>query len=313
MVPLISVCIPAYKNVRYLQRLLQSIEQQSFKDFEIVVTDDSDDCSVHNHLAESNYSFAINYMKNEPALGMVANWNFCISCAKGEWIKLMHDDDWFSYADSLQEFANYTSGNHKFIFSAYTDTYVSNNEQHPVYMSKRWKKILLQHPSALFATNVIGPPSVTLVHKSISIKYDEQLKWRVDIDYYMQLLQNEAYAYIEKSLVNIGLSEEQVTALCINNPEVEIPETLYMIKKNGVAMFRNIYTYEGLWRLLYELKIDSIEAFNQYNDKQFVPKLIRLMLKHLSKTKKSWLSCGFYFKTTMYLSYFKNKLFGSFK
>jgi len=44
----ISICIPAYKNVGFLERLLHSISIQSFADYEVVITDDSPDDSVKN-------------------------------------------------------------------------------------------------------------------------------------------------------------------------------------------------------------------------------------------------------------------------
>ena len=42
----ISICIPAYKHVDYLQRLLDSILIQTYKNFEIIITDDRPDNSV---------------------------------------------------------------------------------------------------------------------------------------------------------------------------------------------------------------------------------------------------------------------------
>ena len=44
--PFISICIPAYKHVEYLQRLLDSVLRQTYTDYEIVITDDSPDNSV---------------------------------------------------------------------------------------------------------------------------------------------------------------------------------------------------------------------------------------------------------------------------
>ena len=49
-VPFISICIPAYKNTTYVGRLLDSISEQTFTDYEVVVTDDSPDDSVKNFL-----------------------------------------------------------------------------------------------------------------------------------------------------------------------------------------------------------------------------------------------------------------------
>jgi len=105
MAPLISICIPAYKRVAYLQRLLESIAAQTFSGFEIILTDDSPDDSVAN-LIKNYSSLNIKYFKNEAALGTPANWNCGIAKASGEWIKLMHDDDWFASPHSLQQFAD---------------------------------------------------------------------------------------------------------------------------------------------------------------------------------------------------------------
>ena len=46
MKPFISICIPAYKRVNYLKRLLESVAIQTFNDYEVIITDDSDDNSV---------------------------------------------------------------------------------------------------------------------------------------------------------------------------------------------------------------------------------------------------------------------------
>jgi glycosyltransferase involved in cell wall biosynthesis len=41
--PVVSVCIPAYRNAEALERAFKSLQRQQFKDFEVVITDDSPD------------------------------------------------------------------------------------------------------------------------------------------------------------------------------------------------------------------------------------------------------------------------------
>jgi glycosyltransferase involved in cell wall biosynthesis len=41
--PLISICIPAYKRIEFLQRLFDSIAIQTYKGYEVIITDDSPD------------------------------------------------------------------------------------------------------------------------------------------------------------------------------------------------------------------------------------------------------------------------------
>ena len=122
---LISICIPAYKRVDFLKRLLDSIEIQRFRSFEVVVTDDSPDENVQLLCAAFREKFSLHYQRNTSPLGTPENWNEAIRLAKGKWIKLMHDDDWFASADSLQAFAE-AVGKHpngRFFFSAYRNLY----------------------------------------------------------------------------------------------------------------------------------------------------------------------------------------------
>src|SRR5215213_9554314 len=97
----ISICIPAFKRVEYLARLLDSVKKQRFRDFEVIITDDSPAEEVRNLAEKYRYDFELKYSKNASPLGTPENWNAAIRQARGEWIKLMHDDDWFRNEDSL--------------------------------------------------------------------------------------------------------------------------------------------------------------------------------------------------------------------
>src|ERR1043166_5570237 len=114
--PTFSICIPAYKRVNFLKRLLDSIAAQSFKDFEVIITDDSPGNEVYDLTEHYKDNFTILYLKNPATLGTPANWNEAISHARGEWIKLMHDDDWFSSSESLAIFAEHAHEDCRFVF-----------------------------------------------------------------------------------------------------------------------------------------------------------------------------------------------------
>ena len=83
----ISICIPAYKHVDYLKRLLDSIAIQTFKDFEVIITDDSPGNEVEQFCLQYQSLLPIKYIKNNTSLGSPGNWNACISNASGQWIK----------------------------------------------------------------------------------------------------------------------------------------------------------------------------------------------------------------------------------
>lgn len=92
----ITLCIPIYKTpLSYLECLLESISRQTFKDFVVVITDDScSDDFVYDELI-SRYAkfFHVTYIKNNENLGMTGNWNKALSFVGTEYfIFLGHDD-----------------------------------------------------------------------------------------------------------------------------------------------------------------------------------------------------------------------------
>ena len=85
--PLISICIPAYKRVIDLERLLNSIATQTFKNFEVIITDDSPADTVKDFLKNYQHNFTLHYFKNKQALGTPENWNEGFRKANGTWVK----------------------------------------------------------------------------------------------------------------------------------------------------------------------------------------------------------------------------------
>jgi len=308
--PFISICIPAYKRIPYLKRLLASIQAQSYAHYEIIISDDSDDDRVYNYLQSFSTPNSVQYFKNSPALGTPANWNAAIAKAKGDWIKLMHDDDWFSSKDSLQKFADATLKGPKFIYSNYSNFIETENCFQPIHHRVSQLQKVLSQPLLLLSENIIGPPSVTLFHKSILEKYDERMKWRVDLEYYIRILkQEEEIYYLEDSLINVGVSESQVTNSCINVPSVEIPEGHILLEKYGTKPLKHIIVFDAWWRILRICEVRSEKELTQFGDTQW-PTCILNIVKLQSKFSSVSLKNGFASKTLMTISYLQNILQG---
>src|SRR6187397_2191939 len=100
----ISVCIPAYKNAAFLKRNLDALINQTLRDFEVVLSDDSPDESVAEIAMAYKEKLQIIYLKNNPSRGTPANWNYAMQHATGKYLKLMHDDDWFATDSALQQY-----------------------------------------------------------------------------------------------------------------------------------------------------------------------------------------------------------------
>jgi glycosyltransferase involved in cell wall biosynthesis len=95
--PLLSVCIPAYNRPGWLRRGLESIAITDDTDIEIVITDDSDTDQCQAIAAEvlENWSGSWRYEHHQRPLGMAQNWNRAIRWATGQYVMVLHDDDFF--------------------------------------------------------------------------------------------------------------------------------------------------------------------------------------------------------------------------
>jgi glycosyltransferase involved in cell wall biosynthesis len=304
--PLISICIPAYKNEVYLKRLLESILIQTFQDFEVIVSDDSPDTLLADIISLYNNYFKIHYVRNERPLGSPANWNHAIRLAKGKWIKIMHDDDWFTDESSLEQYATialHTKAD--FIFSGFYEVELNSGKKKSSVISIHHLHNLRKNPLYLFRTNYIGHPSTTLIRNIDHDWFDEQIKWVVDFEFYIRFLRSGiAPEVIRKPLVCIGVGEEQITKAVFRNPKVEIPENIYLLNKLGVTACRNIYVYDYCWRLIRNLGIrQEKELWAHLHNAKELPKVIISMIRAQRWFSLSLLKIGLFSKSWMFLNW----------
>lgn len=301
----VSICIPAYKRINFLQRLLNSIAGQAFRDFEVIVTDDSPDDKVEQLCKGYESLFHLRYYKNAQSLGTPENWNEAIRKANGQWIKIMHDDDWFAEADALEQFVKAIKANPgaTFFFCAYANVYEKSGRVENVYLNPFRKKALLHNPATLIARNVIGQPSVVLHRNDPKYWYDRNVKWVVDIDFYIRCLKDEKPVYIPRKLVNLGMHGGQVTTYTFGVPEVHLCENLYLLNKIGETNLRNVLIFDAWWRMIRNFSIRDAQQIEQYCKQEPVPIPLRRMIRFQKNFSASLLRQGVFSKFFMFVCY----------
>ena len=91
--PLISIIVPVYKCEEYLEACVDSILNQTFTDFEIILIDDGspDNCGkICDDLAEKHNKITVLHQDNQ---GQAAARNNGVKVARGEWIHFVDSDD----------------------------------------------------------------------------------------------------------------------------------------------------------------------------------------------------------------------------
>ncbi|MFH1453394.1 MAG: glycosyltransferase [Armatimonadota bacterium] len=92
--PKVSVIIPVYNAEKYIKRTIQSVLDQTYTDYEIIVVDDGS--TDYSKEVLSSYGDKVRYFYQKNS-GVSAARNRAIREAKGEYIALLDQDDlWYS-------------------------------------------------------------------------------------------------------------------------------------------------------------------------------------------------------------------------
>lgn len=103
--PKFSIIIPVYNAEKYIRKCLDSIKNQTFKDYEVIIVNDGSTDNSLNILKEYNYK-VINQKNSGPSIAR----NKAIKEAKGEYILFVDSDDYID-KDMLEKINSKTKNN----------------------------------------------------------------------------------------------------------------------------------------------------------------------------------------------------------
>jgi glycosyltransferase involved in cell wall biosynthesis len=95
MNPLVTVIVTVFKRVEFLQEALESVLTQTFNSYEIIVSDDANSEAAKAICKSVDRLDKIRYRFNRQRLGVALNVRTAISEAKGKYIAILNDDDYW--------------------------------------------------------------------------------------------------------------------------------------------------------------------------------------------------------------------------
>lgn len=130
-VPKVSVIIPAYNVDRFIGRAIESLQNQTMRNFELIIVDDgSTDRTgqVADRMAERDIRIDVIHTKNQ---GAAAARNVALDRARGEFVHFVDGDDWVepTMLADLVEIAE-ADDLDLVIAGFYIETYYGNADQH---------------------------------------------------------------------------------------------------------------------------------------------------------------------------------------
>lgn len=216
--PKVSVLIPTYNYGRFLGEAIESVLAQEFRNFELLIVDDGstdDTASVATPYCakDPRVSFSVN-SKN---LGMVNNWNHCLSLARGQYIKILFGDDKFCHPQALGKLLSLLESHPTATLAASARVVVDENSRAvDIYRDlpdgcHEGKKIITE---CLLRNgkNIVGEPSVVLFRKSDALRgFDPQYMQIVDIEMWFHLLEKGDLVYTREPLCAFRIHPLQQT------------------------------------------------------------------------------------------------------
>ncbi len=180
MNPLVSIIVPNYNHKAYLPKRLQSIKDQTFKDYELLLLDDASTDGSAAYLkkfqAENPHSRFIPNGKNSGS--PFKQWNKGVAEAKGQYVWIAESDD-YAEPNLLEELVTLLQ-KHPTVGIAYGQSYLVNEKDEIlnsyaenlqfIYQTNTWESDFVEHgPEAcrkwLLKHNPIPNASGILIRK----------------------------------------------------------------------------------------------------------------------------------------------------
>lgn len=215
--PKVSVIVPNYNHANFLEKRLESILNQTFQDFELIILDDcSNDRSkevIEQYRAHRKVSYVIFNNKNTGS--PFSQWRKGVDLAMGKYIWIAESDD-FADSSFLEKTVDILDSQHD-VSLVYTQSYIIDENSNVLRSnypwtadldSERWYKNYIndgREESIKFLTkkNIIPNASAVLFRK-VAIK--EDITWPVNMKmlgdwfFWIQLISTNKIAYISECL-----------------------------------------------------------------------------------------------------------------
>lgn len=121
MAGLVSIIMPSYNTASFIAESIQSVLEQSYKDWELIIVDDcspdNTDDVVKPYLSDKR----IRYLKNEKNSGAAVSRNRALREAKGKWIAFLDSDDLWMPNKLLKQISFMEKNDYHFSYTNYAE------------------------------------------------------------------------------------------------------------------------------------------------------------------------------------------------
>jgi glycosyltransferase involved in cell wall biosynthesis len=294
--PLVSVCIPTYNSEKYIDMMLSTILNQTYKNIEVII---SDNFSTDNTLKillsyKSNVNWRI--YQNDKNIGALNNMGKLIEMATGKYVAVYHADDMYD-SHIIEKSVAVLEGMPKVsLVSTMGISIDENNKKLSVFtlpkkffqktslpFSPVFLEILSQRPFFLITPSIMTRGTY---YKENS-KFNNRYRSSADYGKWFEILQKGDLYIIDELLINYRTHNQQGTFLEIKK-NYSIPDSIPLYQdysKINEELFGNEFNYIYYKLMLVQaIKLNNIGRFKKSQI------FLRMILKRSKKYFFPWIA-----------------------
>lgn len=246
MSPEISVITCTYNSIKYLAECVNSLEQQSYKDFEHVIQDGGSQDETVNYLKKlsersSNVSF-----EHKLDNGIYSGFNNAIRRCRGKYVCFLHSDDKF-YDNSVlqQQICKLKENNADIVFGNLVFT---NNTGEKII--RKWETKNFQEKTDYGGW--VPPHTTMLVRRSLieNLEFNEKYKISADFDWSLKLLKQPGVKVVHNENYVIFMRSGGVSTSGMSSELRKLKEDLDILRKHKLH-----------WSILLRKKLGKLPQF----------------------------------------------------
>jgi len=283
--PLVSVIIPTYNNAHFIGRALQSVVDQTYENWEVIVVDNHSIDNTDEVISSFNNA-RIKVLKIHNNGIIASSRNKGIRSAKGEWIAFLDSDDWWS-ANKINIILDYVDKSDVFVAhplkKIYNNKIKKINENDSTTCLPRSYKDLVVKGNSISTSSVMVKASVL---NEIGL-FNESKEYVASEDYDLWL--RISYSGIRVRCVNQQLGYYRIHDNNYSSQDIQKYKSMYLVIKSNIDMEQlNFVNRFYVSILLSDLSYIIATNFKKSKSKFKAREYYRKSIKHNFFKIKAW-------------------------
>lgn len=210
--PPVSICLVAHDRASHMPATLDSILDQSFRDFELIISDDASRDNTEEVCRDyARRDSRIRYYRNSQNLGMPGNLNAAIHHARGTYIANLHDGDIFR-SDLIEKWKNALdeTPEAEFVFNAYESVSADGSRRiwHEAFCRPcMGGDLIAEHFFRTLTSCVWGTVMARASAYARFGLFNPEFGFVADIDMWLRMACGSTVAYVPEPLITLMTKE----------------------------------------------------------------------------------------------------------